>query len=190
MPQIDVVLFNLEPGVQVSSCFDFVRHLRKSDPEWPAVFMVCDGVEGYFNNAFFEGINGVFVRPLNLGEFNKAIAIAYSELVGHRDRKFERRQLQRMEIVYSVGSQEAKGYGTDISTGGLFIGTMGILPFQRQTISFQMRISPETVLSGTAVVKWMRHQIEFGRPRGFGVEFAEVDQELLASILSKEVRAS
>jgi len=186
MPQIDVVLFNLASGVEVSTCFEFVRHVRKMDEQWPAIFMVCDGVEGYFNNAYFEGINGIFVRPLDLGELTKAIAIAYSELLGHKDRKHERRQLRRMEISYLVGTQEAKGFGTDISLGGLFIGTMGLMPFEKQAIQIKMPIKPGVELTGTAVVKWLRQQIEFGRPRGFGVQFTKVDEAVLASLLKRE----
>lgn len=184
-PQIDVVLFEVQSGKPVSSCFEFVRHVRKLNPDLPPIFVVCDGVEAYFGDLFYEGVAGVFMTPLDLGEFTKAVAVSYSELLGHSDRQFKRRQLQRAGVSYSIDSQSTSGYATDISLGGMFIGTMNLLPFKDQPIRFRLSIENHSALSGGAVVKWLRPQIVLGRARGFGIEFSGVDKTVLENILER-----
>jgi CheY-like chemotaxis protein len=184
MPRIDVVLIDVPSGGIVNDTFDFVRQLRLIDGQATSVFVICDQSENNFMHAFYEGINGVFVRPFDLGSFTKALAIAYSELLGHKERKFRRYQVARVKIKYSVEGHASEGFAGNISLGGLFVGSNDPLPAIGETILFKMtRTFPNMDLVGSGIIKWVRPEIMYGRPRGFGIEFVDVDRTMLSKFI-------
>jgi CheY-like chemotaxis protein len=187
-PDIDVILYEVASGDKVIACFDFVRFVRMTHAELPPIFVLCDENDSGLGNVFYEGVTGIFMRPLNVGDLTKAIAISYSELLGHRDRLLKRRRLQYATVSYSIDAGPVIGFATDISLGGMFIGSHWELPAEGKLIKFKLNIVGHSALSGGAVVKWTRDKIEFGRPRGFGIEFRCVDQATLASIMREPWR--
>lgn len=187
-PSIDVVLYEVAAGEKIVSCFDFVRVVRMSHREMPPIFVLCDEAESNLGNVFYEGVTGIFLRPLNVGDLTKAIAVAYAELLGHRDRQFKRRRLHYANATYSSDSLTLEGFVTDISLGGMFIGTQWELPKINQQIKFKLSIVGHSALSGGAIVRWVRPELELGRPRGFGIEFKGVDQATLTAILREPWR--
>lgn len=182
-PALDVVLYEIAPGEKLSSSFDFLRVLQMTRREMPPIFLLCDEAESNLGSIFYEGVTGVFVKPLDVGDLTKAIAVSYAELLGHRDRQFKRRRLQYASVAYSSEATAFEGFATDISLGGMFIGSQWTLPNINQQIKFKLTIVGHSALSGGAIVRWVRPEVELGRPRGFGIEFRGVDQATLTSIL-------
>lgn len=171
----DMVL--LEAEAPINSTIDFVRNVRSLYEDIPSVFIVCDSVDPLFADAFFEGVDAIFVRPINAEEVEKGVAFSYAESLENCNRAHQRKRIQRARVSYEFDWQKATGYATNFSLGGMFVGSMDQLPVKNQKIKFKLSFEEEAgrELTGYAVVKWLRSNLKFGRPRGFGIEFVGLD---------------
>lgn len=175
--KIDGILLEVEPPISCS--FQFVRYVRSHVTEAPPVFLVTDRIDPHFDNAFFEGVEAIFVKPLMPDEVLRGVAYSSDTLLAQPIRNHRRKRIRRARVSYSVDSKNVLGYATNIGSGGMFIGSMDRLPSANQKIKFVLlsENSKAAEVCGVAIVKWLRPKIEHGRPRGFGVEFTELDQD-------------
>lgn len=183
---IEVVILDVEGPV--SNGFGFLDMIRPLDHERPPVFFLADQRDQFFEEAFFRGVEAIFVRPLNYTELVKGIEFSH-DLLMDRDsgRRHRRRRIRRAKVV--VTSEDTgsalNGYVTNFSAGGMFICSMYMLPRANEKIQFKMiyeipvgaGMDPKQIeVSGNASVRWVRPQAHLGRPPGFGIEFKELDE--------------
>lgn len=175
---IDMVV--LDVTLPIINGLQLVRQIRALKEDVPAIFVICDGVDSTLDEAFFEGVDAIFVRPLDLDELEKGVAFSYSEALENSSRRHVRKRVYRARVSYEFDWQKGKGYATNFSMGGMFVGSMDELPNRFQKIKFTVTFENEgQELISAGVVKWCRSRLTFGRPRGFGVEFNELDQATL-----------
>lgn len=181
----DVILLELEAAV--FNAFSFLRKVKASSAWSPPVFLLAKEIDPYFDNAFYEGAEGIFVKPLNLKEIAQGIASPHAGLLHRRDRQHLRKRLCQAKVTYNVDAQSGTGFATNVSAEGMFIGTMGSIPAREQKLQFHLSVAGKTPveIKGVAEARWSRSKIEFGRPRGFGVRIVETNdlsRKLLASL--------
>lgn len=183
-PQIEIII--VEVNSPIARGFPLLDKIRSLDVERPPIFFVSDKKDEDFDEAFFHGVEAVFLKPIHFDEVVKGVAFSYGMLMDNANRQHRRRRLRRARAQFSVESGEAPstGYVTNISLGGMFISSMALLPSSNQVVTFKVQYEDEKVyeVTGRAVVRWLRPMSEYGRPPGFGVEFMNLDAESTETI--------
>lgn len=185
---VDAIVLEVDPPI--ADVFPFVRKVRTVMKKPTPVFLICRGPVIDSGEAFFEGIESVFARPISDEDIAKGIAFALECRKGHNERKHERTSVVRARVTFKAGSIETSGFATNFSRGGMFVGSMGALPKPGERIEFTIYIDdgPGAEVSGQGIVRWLRPNIQYGRPRGFGLQFDGLDAGSLAIIESICVR--
>ena len=176
---VDVILKSVESPI--SSSFKFVRNAYLQFSDLPPIFFISNQLDPHFDNAFFEGVEAIFVEPIQPDELVEGVAFSLEALMNQRERKHRRQRIRNVKVSYNVGSSQNSGYATNISTGGMFVGSMLTLPNPGQLINFRLSSEGQNKieLSGFAIVRWLRQKMKHGRPRGFGIEFVGLDVDAL-----------
>lgn len=191
-PQIEVVIYEIESPI--SNGFSFVEEIRSLDMDGPPVFFVSDKKDEHFDNAFFHGVEAIFLKPILFDELVKGVAFSYGMLVDRSDRQFRRRRLRRSKVQFSLDGNDSPstGYVTNISLGGMFVSSMAKLPAASQVISFHVvnESNLNLEVTGRAIVRWLRPMSEYGRPPGFGVEFLNLSPESIDAIKKLSMQIS
>lgn len=185
---MDAALVLVESESPISAAFPLIRGLRNSPTLDLPIFMVTNRVDPQFDSAYFEGVDAIFVRPFDADEFFIEAAASYmSGLDGYQNRKSLRKRVVRGRVRIDLGAVSSHGYATNLSEGGMFVGSMETLPSPGQKIEFDLLIDQERKhhVTGSARVRWVRGKMEFGRPRGFGVQFESIDLKNLKGILDR-----
>jgi CheY-like chemotaxis protein len=176
-----IELLILEANDPVETSYRFIRELRASGLEVPPLFLITDKLAPKLQNAYYEGFEAVFLKPLAPDEVLTGIAFSYDAIRGHANRKHSRKQIQRVRIAFTLDSTEFQGYATNISLGGMFVGTFDDQPAQLPLsgVLFKFKLMFEDKgndsVFGIASARWLRQKIELGRPRGFGAQFVGLD---------------
>ena len=178
-PTIEVVI--VEVDTPISQGFEFLEKIRSLDVERPPVFFVSNQRDSHFDEAFFLGVEAIFLKPIHFDELVKGVAFSHELLMEqHSGRVHRRRRIRRAKAVFTNEStgMASHGYVTNISIGGMFICSMYSLPAANQVIDFKLQYDGEQMveLSGRAAVRWLRPIAHYGRPPGFGVEFKDLDE--------------
>lgn len=179
-PQIEVVI--IEVPNPISNAFEFMDQIRSEQDDRPPVFFVTEKRDQHFDQAFFEGVEGIFIKPIHFDELVKGVAFSHNMVMDKATgRMHNRRRLRRARVVFTneTNGIAAQGYVTNISSGGLFICSLATLPALEQKLKFKFRYDENRdeplEFSGRAVVRWLRPFSDLGRPTGFGVEFLELE---------------
>ena len=184
VPPIEIVLFEVESPI--SSAFGFLRRVRAlaSAGLAPAVILLADRIGPRFEEAYYEGAEAIFVRPIAIDELAKGIAFTFDSELVQAKRQHRRKRLQRARVAYSHSEGlSISAYGTNISVGGMFIASMDDLPVSGQEIGFRLQFEAlKEEIQGNATVRWVRTKIDSGRPRGFGIEFKGLEAASLEKI--------
>lgn len=180
----DIILLDTKPSLPIIR--QITKKLHQLMNELPPIFLVCDHFGSNLEDVYLEGIEAIFARPLRPEELLNSVASTYASLMKRDDRKYERSRIVRAKVTYSFGSIYAHGFVTNISSGGMFVGSLDQLPSIDDTIDFNMAFEGAQLseLSGSAVVRWIRPKIDCGRPPGFGIEFVDVDLEELSEFVN------
>lgn len=184
--EVDVILIEVQDAMV--GCLNFIRGVRKHDLQHNVVFVVCDHLDSRVTEAFFEGADGVFAKPMQLDDLSKAVAMAYATRVEPPPQRLHpRKRITRTRVSYSFESSIAPGYATNIGLGGLFIGTMDSIPPIDKKIEFTLMFDEPAIpsFSGMGFVRWERPAIAYGRPRGFGLEFDGIKTEILDQLMNQ-----
>lgn len=185
-PKINMIVVDVKSPI--SGSFEFVREASRISESEKPIFLVCDRLDPYVNEAFYEGVEAVFVKPLTFESIAKGVAVSYASILGHTTRRHDRLRVRRARVTYEIGAEKILGYATNISEGGLFIGSMGTLPRSGQIIKFKMTIEGHDI-RGEGRVRWLRAKLEYGRPPGFGIQFVTMDaksSEIMKAIFANQ----
>lgn len=184
---IEVVIVEIEGPV--SNGFAFLDMIRPLDHERPPVFFLAEQRDPYFDEAFFRGVEAIFVKPLNYDELVKGVEFSHDLLMDHDSgRRHKRRRIRRAKVLVTneITGATLNGYVTNFSAGGMFVCSMYTLPRANERIQFKMIYEipagagsdPKQIeISGHASVRWVRPQAHLGRPPGFGIEFKDLDDQ-------------
>jgi CheY-like chemotaxis protein len=180
---IDLSLLSV--GKQISKSFNFIRSAGSSGRRDLPIILVCDNLPSEINEAFYEGADSVLIRPYTIEYVSKGIESAYATRVGYSNREQRRMRLYRTKASFTFDSTHGKGFATNLSPGGLFIGTTDLLPPSGKIIQFKISSEADSIsLNGFGVVRWVRNKLEFGKPRGFGIKFEALSRSSEATLKS------
>lgn len=176
----------LEATMPMTKSIGLIRIIRQRLGHQPAIFILSDGTDPKFDEAYFEGTDAIFVKPISPDELKAGVSSVYAETVESSTyhRLHKRKRVCRARVSFENDWLKAKGFAMNFSVGGMFVGSMDELPARGQKISFTLLFNDGqgTGLSGYATVKWNRPEMKFGRPRGFGAEFLGLDNASLAKL--------
>jgi len=187
--KVDAILYEVDSPI--SSGLDFLSRVLAIDGSSAPVFFVSDKLDQQYYEAFFQGVEAIFFKPLEVEKVLKSIAFSLSMLTDQSMRQHPRRRLKRARIQYSPSEGlPANGYVADISAGGMFISSMSELPKEGDIIKYKLmyRADESIEINGSAIVKWIRPGLELGRPPGFGVQFdnpSERAKELILRLVAE-----
>lgn len=182
---LDIVL--IEETGAVASAIGLIREINRQSLSVP-LFLLSASAEPGFDEVFLEGADAIFVRPLSASDLRNFVLRSYVAQQGHARRSFERSRILRAKITFAPAGAEistgSSGFAMDVSKGGMFVGTMNALPEVGETIRFKMRFEQKDVeFEGEAEVRWLRKELEYGKPRGFGVRFINFAYPLSQGLL-------
>lgn len=181
-PNIDFALY--EVGGPIERGIAFLQRITPSRLESVPVFFVTDRNDEPLEAAFFNGVEGVFNKPLHFDELVKGVAFTYGVIQQDANRQFRRQRIHNARAQVSTGANPLSGFVTNISPGGMFISSSSVLPPANQVVDFKIEFGDDERIevSGRAIVRWLRPFREFGRPPGFGLEFTSLDEETVEKL--------
>lgn len=90
----------------------------------------------------------------------------------------------RVPVLFIHNAQECRGFSSDLSHGGMFVASETLVPSgTKLAIDFKLP-NAESSIQTAARVRWSREEPgdEPDEPRGFGIEFLELDERERAAI--------
>jgi Tfp pilus assembly protein PilZ len=150
----------------------------------PSTILLADRIGPRFEEAYYEGAEAIFVKPVAMEELAKGVAYTFDSELIQAKRQHRRKKIQRARVAYAHSDGlSISAYGTNISAGGMFVATMDDLPTSGQEISFRLQFETlKEELTGSAIVRWVRSKIDAGRPRGFGCEFKGLEPDTITKL--------
>ena len=166
-------------------------HMIKSDKELRdiPVIMVTTGVdEDDFERCWQAGCDDIITKPIHRHYF-LAIIRKYIPLPERKAPRYT----ARLRVHYGPNPQQLLAdYTVNVSTGGIFIETLNLLPLGTElTIEFILP-EPETTISTQGKVAWVNHPELIKNPNlpvGMGLQFLTIsfdDMNAIREYIKKE----
>jgi len=182
--EIDFALYDV--GGPIEKGIAFLQRIPPAALERVPFFFVTDRADEPLEEAFINGAEGVFNKPLHFDELVKGVAFTYGIIQQNAHRQFRRQRIRnaRARVTAARGQNPLSGFVTNISAGGMFISSWSILPPANQVVDFKIEFGDDETIevTGQAIVRWLRPFREFGRPPGVGLEFTSLDEETLEKL--------
>lgn len=177
---------------------DEISQLKENLIEEGHIVILANDCRDYADFLYKAGISGLIERPHRP---NELYALVTRLLIDSEDAIVDkgRRSNVRLPIEYkfSHGSELKKGVVTNLAKGGVFIIEEHELPRTGSLISFSIAVDNgpgpgSEVVTGNAIVRWIREESSDEGPQGFGVEFIGIAENSLPIYLElvKQVRRS
>ncbi len=178
---------------------DLLGKLRDRDPKSPILFFLTGSLNLPIEEAFSQGAEGIFRKPVQFTNLVNAIRAAVA-----RAQQFSNgRQHTRLEVDFAVQLEIPGGVAkstrlrmSNLGRGGMFVRMdQGTLPDVGTALQFVFLFSDESLprLEGEGKVVWVRQEPRDQGPRGMGIEFTsrdlKMDENLLTLLNSLTVRS-
>ncbi len=180
---VDVILIEATPPY--ASIFQFIGTVKSRSREAAAIFLVTDKADAEVCEAFYEGISGIFLRPIDQQELVEGIVFSHASELGFQRRVHPRKSLVHSRVAFEIESQTSHGFGANLSVGGMSINSIDVLPVLNQIIEVKLSFPDQNLFfSVNGTVRWVRSSFKFGKPKGFGIQFIDLAVEARTAIES------
>lgn len=156
---------------QLASWVADCRRVGKDAP----VYVITTAAQRDHHDAFYQGAECIFDLETDFNTLLTEISASLNELEEARLRKHGRRTFTRVRAEIETSLGKIDGYAKNISRGGVFVGTAGLLPSLNEKVRVLLKFegSQTPIITGKAIVRWRRDEIQGGKPKGFGLEFID-----------------
>ncbi len=166
-------------------------HIIKSDKETCdiPVIMVTTGVdEEDFERCWQAGCDDIVTKPIHRHYF-LAIIRKYLPVTERKAPRY----VARLRVHYGLDPQKLLAdYSVNVSTGGLFIETLNLLPLETALMVEFILPEPETTIRCQGKVAWLNHPELIKNPNlpiGMGLQFLNIsfdDMNAIREFIKKE----
>jgi CheY-like chemotaxis protein/Tfp pilus assembly protein PilZ len=182
--QIDLVVSDIR--MPDGDGIELLKNIRSHNYEHPVVVFITGFADLSLEQAYDLGADAIFAKPFDRKIFMSAVQTALkprTERWQHRPERFE----IEAKVVLRFPNMPAaiEGRMMNIGRGGIFVALDNYLPQMGTNVLFQIEFEnmQPKCLEGEAIVRWIRHKIEEGRPPGCGLEFMTLNDEGKAKVL-------
>jgi twitching motility two-component system response regulator PilH len=176
---------------------ELLQTLRKRDAHNPIVLFITAFSDVAPSEIYAQGAQAVLIKPFDPNFLTQEITRLLTEPAKRWNRKYERistsakdwSQSSSFQSPISVKIQLAPhesltlSRALNIGQGGMFIqDSSSILPQVGQRISFEIETAAEK-LEGHGTVRWVRSQPEGSLLPGYGIEFADLTDSSIATMV-------
>jgi len=128
--------------------------------------------------AYDQGVEALFAKPINYSALLNNVSLALEPRTERWQKRAVRVQAKcNVEIASPSFDQAVRTKILDIGRGGMFASMNGELPKVATFVSFKIKITGESEISGTGVVRWVREFATGDKARGIGIEFMEFSEQ-------------
>jgi len=181
---VDIIITDLR--MPDGSGVELLAKLREKNPVLPIVFLITGFSDLSEEQAFDMGANLVLSKPIDFNQLFLAMEKMFLPEEQRWIKRTERVDAQ-FDIELAIQGEEAIHSKTiNIGRGGFFIHIEDALPKKNTEIRFNILLPasfPVQTLKGAGIVKWVRTESNASGSRGCGVEFQELENESLKSVL-------
>lgn len=173
--KIDAVISDIRmpggDGVQL------LKEIKKLDHAFPVVMLITGFADLSKADAYDLGAEAILAKPFDLDEIDEAVVRILTPL--------ETRWAQPIDLEKIKVSVEREIHSAQLGRGGLFIGEQERAPGVGEMIGLKLKIaeSSPSFLSGAGVVRWIRREEENNLPKGYGVEFENLDADSRIAVI-------
>jgi two-component system response regulator (stage 0 sporulation protein F) len=180
---VDLVVSDVKmPGGDGRELLDRIR-IRNVD--LPILMFITGFSDFSIEEAYQRGANALFTKPYN----RKLFMAAVQRVLTPREERWKAR-VNRIEVDLKVdvliGNENLKeARVVNLGQGGIFIGYSGVMPDVESTVAFKLTstFGAGAMMRGSGIVRWVRNEPIEAYPRGFGLEFAGLDDSTCSEIL-------
>jgi CheY-like chemotaxis protein len=159
------------PGM---SGIDLLLKIQSHMPHPPPIVLVSAFSETTAQEAYHEGAQGVFAKPIDYDALSKTVR---KRLLPMREQYQEKDTLGRsaftLECSLTELDETLHTSSCSIGRGGFFLHMPQQFPRPGEVISFKIAFGEKgCVLEGQGLVRWVRSRAEGEAKSGIGVEFS------------------
>lgn len=170
--KVDLVVSDVKmPGM---SGIDLLLKIQSHMPHPPPMVLVSAFSETTAQEAYHEGAQGVFAKPIDYEALSKTVR---KRLLPMREQYQEKETLGRsaftLECSLTELDEALHASSCSIGRGGFFLHMPQQFPRPGEVISFKIAFGEKgCVLEGQGLVRWVRSRAEGDAKSGIGVEFS------------------
>jgi CheY-like chemotaxis protein len=176
---LNLILIYLEPLRQVE-IFKVLGDIKKFKPLLPVIFLSSEAGSLAIEKSYRAGVD-LFIHDLfNRELFSKSILRSVEPQSPERHRVHSRVSLEtRVSWQDDNSDLLKKGKTLNLGSGGMFVLVNEFLPSRRSIISFNIEYKRDDIklLTGKAIVRWVRTLGTAQSLAGFGAEFFFLNQK-------------
>lgn len=177
--KVDLIVSDVKmPGM---SGIDLLLKIQSHLPQPPPMVLVSAFSETTAQEAYHEGAQGVFAKPIDYEALSKTVR---KRLLPMREQYQEKETLGRTAFILECNLTELdetlQTQSCSIGRGGFFLHMPQQFPRAGEVISFKIAFGRKgCVLEGQGLVRWIRSRAEGDAKSGIGVEFSYLTPESL-----------
>jgi CheY-like chemotaxis protein len=177
--KVDLIVSDVKmPGM---SGIDLLLKIQSHLPQPPPMVLVSAFSETTAQEAYHEGAQGVFAKPIDYEALSKTVR---KRLLPMREQYQEKETLGRtaftLECSLAELDESLHTQSCSIGRGGFFLHMPRQFPRPGEVIAFKIAFGErDCVLEGQGLVRWTRSQAEGDAQTGIGVEFNYLTPESL-----------
>lgn len=164
---------------------ELLRTLRARGSNDPVLLFVSGQADITTEDAFDIGAGGLLTKPWSVPELIRRV-----ERLIQDPRIRWKRKTERLDANFTIDfncdgfNAAIKASLGNIGRGGMFVVTdERMLPAKESKINFNFVAAGGIKIGGAGEVRWVRNEAAVSCPRGFGVEFSEIDAGPLEELL-------
>ena len=167
--------------------------LRRLSYDIPIVLFGTDGEGISHNEAIHLGFSASFRQAFPTAPLAEALARSLQFVEERKKKKVERVNIAgQAQLSFGEPESSVRVPILNLSRGGIFVSIDRGFPRLESTVAYELFLADENtpVLSGKALVRWVRENPRPGQMPGIGLEFIELPREAEVMIEDHMRRAS
>lgn len=160
--------------------------IKEIDANFPIVVMVSGFSEYSQEEIYDKGADAQFSKPVNLEHLTKTVHSAMLPETERWVRQLEHQPSDlQLEIKADSLREAIQARVINIGRGGMFVAIDTAPPANETRVSFCLSSpsTPNKIFEGIGICRWIRTGTDSGLPRGMGIEFQNLTEESLQTLL-------
>jgi len=165
---------------------ELLDRVRSENPGIPVLIFITGYTDLSGADAYNKGAEAIIAKPFNFEQVSTALVRALSPENTKWGRKNDRLPADfKVELKFENMISAMSAKAINVGRGGMFIKHDSQMPVIGRSVDFKIHISenPPRIFEGRAICRWTRETNPNGLAGGIGIEFLELSDETLSTIV-------